>query len=237
MGRELQKRKARSSTSKVRRNPKSKKKLLHHPVIAANWDNSQTLTQNYQRLGLTAKLNKNTGGVEKTASSVSRVGDGEQLAGWRRDDALSVASVRRSGMVEVREVGVERDGVTGGILRVVEEGGRANPLGDLLNELDSAEDGEERGGAFDQHSIASLNPDSQPKTAVVGRLEEEARRPAAKYKRKQPEGERAFIAELVEKYGDDYGKMARDAKINYMQRSEGDLKRRVKRWRESGGVV
>ena len=68
-------------------------------------------------------------------------------------------------------------------------------------------------------------------------LEEEARRPVTKYKRKQSQGERDFVEVLVRKYGEDYGRMARDVKVNYMQRSEGDLKTRVKRWREEGGVV
>ena len=37
MGRELQKKKNRSSTAKVRHKPKSKKKILDNPIIAANW--------------------------------------------------------------------------------------------------------------------------------------------------------------------------------------------------------
>jgi nucleolar protein 16 len=37
MGRELQKKKNRSSTSKVTQKAKSKRKLLHNPIIAANW--------------------------------------------------------------------------------------------------------------------------------------------------------------------------------------------------------
>lgn len=37
MGRELQKKKNRSSVAKVRQKPKSKKKILNNPIIAANW--------------------------------------------------------------------------------------------------------------------------------------------------------------------------------------------------------
>jgi hypothetical protein len=37
MGRELQKKKNRSSIPKKRQNPKSKKKILQNPIIAANW--------------------------------------------------------------------------------------------------------------------------------------------------------------------------------------------------------
>jgi len=37
MGRELQKKKNRSSTAKITKKAKSKKKLLQNPIIAANW--------------------------------------------------------------------------------------------------------------------------------------------------------------------------------------------------------
>jgi nucleolar protein 16 len=37
MGRELQKKKRKSSIPKRRQNPKSKKKVLSNPIIAANW--------------------------------------------------------------------------------------------------------------------------------------------------------------------------------------------------------
>ncbi|KAF2162255.1 hypothetical protein M409DRAFT_27259 [Zasmidium cellare ATCC 36951] len=245
MGRELQKRKNRSSISKTRQKPKSKKKILTNPIIATAWDKSQSLAQNYKRLGLTAKLNKNTGGVERNVSDVLREA---KEGGERKVDTLNIASSsRRRETLEVGEARIERDPVSGAILRVVEqEGGRANPLGDPLNELDSSSDDEE-----DEDETDLLNPKKQhgntnpsasidsegKKTETVRRLEEEARKPAAKYKRKQPEGEVAFVEELVRKYGDDYGKMARDMKINYMQRSAGDLKRRVKKWRENGGRI
>lgn len=37
MGRELQKKKNKSSVPRARRKPKSKKKILSNPIIAANW--------------------------------------------------------------------------------------------------------------------------------------------------------------------------------------------------------
>jgi nucleolar protein 16 len=121
-----------------------------------------------------------------------------------------------------------------------EKQARANPLNDPLNELDS--DSEDDTGIFslqNQHD-AVVKTSSTRSTAVtdtVKQLEAEANRPVTKYKRKQPDGERDFIEDLVRKYGDDTGKMARDTKINYMQRSEGDLKKRIKRWRENGGSI
>jgi nucleolar protein 16 len=47
----------------------------------------------------------------------------------------------------------------------------------------------------------------------------------------QSRREEEWIEALVEKYGDDYGKMFRDRKLNIWQQSEGDIKKRVKVWR------
>ena len=227
-----QKKKLRSSLNKVRRKPKSKKQLLANSIIAANWDKSETLAQNYRRLGLTRRLNKNTGGVEK---KVSDLANGAEIEA----SGLEIGGTGRSVQLEVGEARIERDPVTGKIVKVIDQGiARANPLGDALNALDS--DSEEDFEGFDQHGHHQHSRGvvtNGAKTETVRQLESEASRPEKKYKRKMPEGERAFVRELVEKYGDDFGAMARDMKINYMQRSEGDLKRRVKRWREDGGSV
>lgn len=187
-------------------------------------------------------MNKTTGGVEKTATSLQKEQDGTGgLANGQLHGLVIGGGSRRAAQtMEVKEVEVERDPKTGRILRVVgAESVKANPLGDPLNDLDSDEEDSE-GDVYDQHGAAlrpSAEARSEASTTVVRDLEREASRPEAKYRRHQSEGERAFVEELVEKYGDDYGKMARDMKINYMQRSEGDLKRRVKKWRESGGTV
>ncbi|KAK4546786.1 hypothetical protein LTR36_001518 [Oleoguttula mirabilis] len=241
MGRELQKKKNRSSIQKVRQKPKSKKAMLQHPIIAANWDKTQTLEQNYKRLGLTARLNKHTGGVDKTAEDVRRAREeaAEVGEGRRKDDALAVASLRRPQQLDVQEAKIERDPKTGKILRVIESGkARANPLNDPLAALDSESDDEEERG-FNQHAsnAAPATADETSRSDVVRKLQQEAGKPAAKYKPKQSDAERAFIAELVAKHGDDYAAMSRDMKVNYMQRSAGDLKRRVQKWKESGGTA
>jgi nucleolar protein 16 len=240
MGRELQKRKNRSSVSKVKHKPKSKKRLLTHPIIAANWDKTQTLAQNYKRLGLTARLNKNTGGIEKKVSDILPVESNDRYS--LRDTLNITSSSKRGQKIDLSEAKIERDPETGKILRVIDEKlPKANPLNDPLNELES--DSEDDTGIFslrNQHDAVVKKPSSAHSTAVtdtVKQLEAEASRPVTKYKRKQPDGEREFIEDLVRKYGDDVGKMARDTKINYMQRSEGDLKKRIKRWRENGGSI
>ena len=245
MGRELQKRKNRSSISKVRQKPKSKKKILTNPIIAANWDKTQTLEQNYKRLGLTNRLNKVTGGVERKVSDVlQKEKDGEDLS---HTNGLYIAnSTKRAHQLELSEARIERDADTGKIVRVLDEAtvAKPNPLQDPLNDIDSESEIEQADILNLGNQHGNTNPTKRGfsgvtvgQTETVRRLEEEASRPAHKHVRRQPDGEREFVEDLVREYGDDYSSMARDMKINYMQRSEGDIKRRTKKWRESGGTV
>ena len=246
MGRELQKRKNRSGVQKVRQKPKSKKRQLNNPIIAANWDKSLTLAQNYKKLGLAAKLNKFTGGQEKKVSDLRQrggEGDDEEWQGLDEVDPLNItsSSKRKKQQLDLAEAKIERDPETGAILRIIEQDvAKANPLNDPLAEFDSEEEDEhdEVFNIRNQHANTGNTAETTlAKTETVKALEAQAARPAAKYKRRQPEGEVQFIEELVQKYGEDYGKMARDTKINYMQRSEGDLKKRIKKWKEAGGRI
>jgi nucleolar protein 16 len=189
---------------------------------------------------LTARLNKNTGGIEKKVSDILPVESNDRYS--LRDTLNITSSSKRGQKIDLSEAKIERDPETGKILRVIDEKlPKANPLNDPLNELES--DSEDDTGIFslrNQHDAVVKKPSSAHSTAVtdtVKQLEAEASRPVTKYKRKQPDGEREFIEDLVRKYGDDIGKMAQDTKINYMQRSEGDLKKRIKRWRENGGSI
>ena len=198
MGRELQKRKNRSSISKVRHKPKSKKRILSHPIIAANWDKTQTLAQNYQRLGLTAKLNKNTGGLERTVSHLERAKAGDHDVALSH--SLTIDDGSRGGTkLELSEARVERDLESGEIIRVIEDSSRApkaNPLNDPLNGLDSESESEENLFSLqNQHSSTKplIPSTSNGKTATIRALESEASKPAAKYKRKQPQGEIDFV--------------------------------------------
>ncbi|KAI5369375.1 Putative ribosome biogenesis protein Nop16 [Septoria linicola] len=254
MGRELQKRKNRSGVQKVRQKPKSKKRVLTNPIIAANWDQSLTLAQNYKKLGLAAKLNKFTGGTEKKVSDLRHqqrhTEDDEEWEGLDDEadavDPLNITTTsnRKKQQLNLAEAKIERDPETGAILRIIEQPDlpRSNPLNDPLAEFDSDDASSHQDDQVfslqNQHANTGTPASStSAKTDTVRALEAQASRPAAKYKRRQPEGEVAFIEELVKKHGDDYGKMARDMKVNYMQRSEGDLKKRIKTWREAGGRV
>ena len=69
-------------------------------------------------------------------------------------------------------------------------------------------------------------------TPVVKELMEQARM-GARAERYQSAREKEWIERLVEKYGDDYRRMVWDKKLNPFQQTEGDIKKRVLKWKEN----
>ena len=171
-------------------------------------DQSLTLSQNYHRLGLSSKLNAHTGGTEaKTKSTTSESG---------RKHTLSIPASRKVSELGSSEVKVTRDPKTGAIVSVQREKSKQeNPLGDPLNELSESEDEEVSAGVS---------------RGIVPELEEQAKYSRPKRPRMQSQREREWIERLVERWGDDWGGMVRDRKLNPQQQTEGDLKRRVGIW-------
>ncbi|EXV00218.1 ribosome biogenesis protein [Metarhizium robertsii] len=245
MGRELQKKKRRSNRQPVKQSNKTKKILnpRGNNIIAKNWyrlspppqihgpslqslqlklltrtirDKKETLAQNYRRLGLVARLKAPTGGVEKKL--------GATTTGISKNDPFAITSV---GKAIVSEAKVERD-ADGKIIRVLGTT-RPNPLNDPLNNLDS--DSEEDGAGEEWGGIAEREAEEEDTTDVVRSLIEESHNPAPKAARYQSEREREWLEKLVEKHGDDYGAMARDAKLNPMQQTARDIGRRIKKMR------
>ena len=142
----------------------------------------------------------------------------------------------------------------GNVVKVVHEGGDSggkrkvervwagrrlvNELGGDDDEEEDQEDDGGGGGGNTQHNlmvdnggvISSGNDGGRvvPQLAQLASMEGEKKRP-----RKQSRREEEWVERLVEKYGDDVGKMVRDRKLNPMQQSHGDIAKRVKVWRES----
>lgn len=122
-------------------------------------------------------------------------------------------------------VRIQRDPSTGAIRSVLRPSPPKedlNPLHDPLNALDDfeTEGGNMTGGK-----------------GIVGQLEAEAARLGAGTKRvtKQSKFEAEWVERLVERWGDDVGRMARDRRLNPWQQTEGDLRRRITKWKEGGG--
>jgi nucleolar protein 16 len=70
---------------------------------------------------------------------------------------------------------------------------------------------------------------------IVRKLEEQASMGAEKKERRQSDREKEWIERLVGKYGEDSQKMARDLRLNPMQQTPADIRRRIEKWRASGG--
>ncbi|KAI4120271.1 MAG: hypothetical protein LQ338_007042 [Usnochroma carphineum] len=242
MGRTLQKKKNRSSVPKATQKPKSKKlNLTANPVVAANWKKNETLSQNYRRLGLVSRLNSRSGGVEKRALSSTDGADNDSLAIANKNLTTLVPGTAR----------IERDPKTGAIVRVVEDDGgdargrrrgtrerewKGRVLRDVLDDgaSEEEEDGDVGRRVGLQHDLP-LTVGAGQIGEGVGVIPELMAQAAAggvrKRPRKQSKREEEWVERLVERYGDDVGRMARDRRLNPMQQSEGDIARRVRLWR------
>lgn len=122
-----------------------------------------------------------------------------------------------------------RDAKTGAILRVQDSSSKRNPLGDLLNTDDDDGEGDgEEGGGLGDHDRGGRGGRGG---GIVSELEESARYEKKKRPRVQSAREREWCERLVARWGDDWGGMSRDRRLNPMQQSEGDLRRRVELWR------
>ena len=143
-------------------------------------------------------------------------------------DPLAINPKASAKAAKGAEVRVERDPETGRILQVITETSeKPNPLNDPLNDLSSSPEPEES--------------ESKEWGGIVGDLEaqalaEEKYLARTKRPRQQSQREEEWIERLVEKYEDDYKAMSRDMKLNPMQQSVGDLKRRVQKWSKKHAV-
>lgn len=181
---------------------------------------SQTLSQNYRRLGLTSRLNARAGGVEPHPNPQYPA----------QPDSLSItARAKASKTLIPTTARIIRDPVTGAISRVIsspQPSEDANPLNDPLNALDSDEDDTAKEREPEVSTIGS-------NIGIVGELEAAARAGDGKKKpRMQSQREEEWIERLVERWGDDLKGMVRDRRLNPQQQSKGDLRRRIWKWTE-----
>ena len=138
----------------------------------------------------------------------------------------------------------------GRIIRIIkdasEETRRQNPLNDPLNDLESDDPSSPLPSHnIQQHTLPALSSTQDHdhtitasaalSTNVVPALEALASTPKTTKPRQQTTSEREWIQRLVAKHDDDVAAMARDRKMNPRQQTAGDIKRRVKIWRENKG--
>lgn len=124
-----------------------------------------------------------------------------------------------------------RDPKTGAIISVQDSNRKLrekmNPLNDPLNSSD--DEGDEDGAGEDRVG------GGRGGGMIVAELEESARYERKKRPRQQSTREREWCERLVRRWGDDWGGMCRDRRLNPMQQREGDLRRRVELWKRKEG--
>ncbi|KAH8692612.1 ribosome biogenesis protein Nop16 [Talaromyces proteolyticus] len=234
MGREIQKKKNRSKVPTLKKKRKltrygdKKVNVFGNSLIAENWDMGQTLVQNYRRLGLTTRLNAPTGGVEKP-KGVDAV-----TADRLTSDSLYITNKATEAQIEAEEVLVERDPETGKIVRVIadedddeiEIGGRkvkrSNPLSDPINDI----------GKNTKKKTKNDKPQSDFIKGLELRALQEEEAVKKRRPRQQSKREEEWIERLVARHGENVKAMVRDRKLNPMQQTEGDLRRRISKWQE-----
>ncbi|KAI0801693.1 ribosome biogenesis protein Nop16 [Xylaria sp. FL0064] len=229
MGRDLQKRKRRSSRPATRQPSSTRNKLtnpLGNGIVARNWNKKETTMQNYRRLGLVSRLGAPTGGIDRKLHSSSTTSSSSSKPP-ASTTPFAISGVKGKDAAVAAEVQVERD-ADGKIVRVIstEKRKRPNPLNDPLVEFDTDseaevedEDTEEWGGFEGEQN------------EIVRQLEEEANRPVEKNPRTASTREVEWLQSLVDRHGNDTAAMARDRKLNPMQQTAADIARRIRKWK------
>ncbi len=218
-----QRRKAKSgATMKPSNNAKKqmKKKLVRAPtvhgpdVLKDNYDPKLTLKQNYARLGLIGSLGvrPDTGGVERPAGAAVGV-EKEQSASSSAEEAPL-----RKGMAKI--VRDEDGNIVDIIEAAAEDDEESTPWGGKMKE--SIADSE------DVETFMPPTSSAQKVNPVVGKLEEMAAQ-AVPVERHTSQLEAQWLYDLVSKYGEDTEAMAKDRKLNVWQKTEGEIRRAIKK--------
>ncbi|KAI9725641.1 MAG: Nucleolar protein 16 [Chrysothrix sp. TS-e1954] len=241
----------RPANQRPRSQRKGKKpaKIFSNALIAEKWDRKQTLSQNYARLGLTARLERARGGVDHNARKRERdsaeeseeentgVGEVEVV----RDEKGRIVRVLSSGqggqsvddgMVE--EAGIRRPRTTAELrFRPLNSSDQNKEMDDFGSEMvvslpnPHAPSGHLGTVALDSAAIQQTGEED----GVIGQLARRAlyaqKQHSSRSRRKQSHAERRWCADLIARHGQDYRAMSRDVELNIMQQSEGDVQRRV----------
>lgn len=212
MGSVRQRRKNRATVRKATRRNKDQQRKVDpaaNPIIAAHWDKTLTMAQNYKKLGLTVKLGTPAGGVEKSIESPVF------------KHALGIQQQN----TQVPDEELQPHDIPAGEARIIRDS-----EGEVLKVIYGTKT------TLDDDMTLTEQPKTQPKTEVVRQLEEYATTRHSVKERNQSTREEVWLEALYDKYGDEYEKMKWDKKLNLYQQSAGDLKRRILKWKKKMNI-
>ena len=231
----------RSSVGKNTRRVKDRRRKISiksNPIIAANWDYSLTMKQNYKNLGLRAKLQTPSGGQEVDYSKVAEKVPVKSVVdeeGSDEDDELNEDNEdeEQNNETEANNGDEEFDEnkIPEGEARIQrdEDGNVIKVVYGKLKKFDIDED-------VETLKKQAAEEEEETKTDVVRELELYASRPEVTDARIQSEREEEWLERLYKKHGNNYQKMFFDKKLNIYQQSVGDIKRRLNIWKMNHNI-
>ncbi|KAH9039041.1 ribosome biogenesis protein Nop16 [Lactarius hengduanensis] len=231
-----QRRKARSSQKPVRHSRQAKKLLKKQPPIRGPktlrdaWDKHKTVRQNYAALGLAASLNPRASGGAECAAPVTQA----------RTATNGVAFINGLEPAPLMSGGGS-NGVPSGLGRITrDETGQVVAI-ETGDDIGSPLPTRERDLVEEAAAAAILPSECQswislghmPGTEdlIIRALPDVHSVPVVS--RFSSKGEVTFLQKLISRHGSDVEAMARDRKLNPDQRTEGEIRRAIRR--ASGG--
>lgn len=175
-------------------------------ILKDAYDPKLTLKQNYAKLGLIPSLDvrPDTGGTERPAPSSSSAKDSVEASGLVRKGMARVIRDESGKVIDI----IEADD---------EEGESSTPWGKQMSSVADSDDVE-----------TYMPTEGSKKTIVVQELEIMAAK-AEPVARHTSALESQWLRDLVAKYGEDTERMSRDRGLNVWQKTEGEIKRAIKK--------
>jgi len=226
-----QRRKARSSSHRpVSLSRRAKKNLKKTPPIRGPktlqdaWDKKKTVRQNYAALGLVHTLNPTaSGGLEQLSHGITSATSVESR---NITDTPDIFSATRKGFGRI--IRDEAGNVVQVTLSPEDTGDQFKDNSEVMREPEISQDAREKwvtnlGRQHDGPLILekSVTVEALERVSVADTRAKIARHPS--------QGEIKYLERLVDKYGEDVERMARDRKLNAEQRTAGQLRRALKR--------
>lgn len=228
----------RSSITKVTRKDKDNHKRIvvtGSDIIRQRWDKNLSMAQNYKKLGLATKTgSKKIRGLEEDLKEKSlrlTIQQGKNphdqelrdLMEQQEREALDknnmVVNERKIPKLSAGEAFIVRD----------DKGEVVEVIYGKDHQADSDEEEEEWTGFEDKPEQHEGEQEEETETIKI--LQQRAER-AASNPHIQSEREMSWIEQLINKHGDDIDGMFWDKELNIYQQSRGDLKRRIKKWKQ-----